>query len=364
MLSLDVKLALKKHQEASIEIEVASSINLDKQILGIFGPSGCGKSSLLKFMAGLLDAGKVVSGSLHLDEADISKQKPHLRDIAMVGQRDPLYPHMTVAQNLDFVRNQAVFSVRCTYTKADVINWCGIAHLLAQPVTHLSGGETQRVLFARALLCGKSLLLLDESFSALDWHAREEFLLLLVNLQQNYGLRFIVVSHSLKELALSCDHIWQIKNGRLVAEGTCHQMLQRLSNKGAGLNLSQLQVAFHSEDIDFGVCRWHLVQEDKGEGDSKSEAIELYTHLHKYQQTQRHLVIEANKVVLSTSKPFDSSMLNQLSGQIVNIDQQTEHVLVTLEVAGQALMAEISRLSYERLALAVGQSIYAQFKLI
>jgi len=356
MLRVDVRLALQKEGVPQFALEAAVEADLESNIVGIFGPSGCGKSSLLRCISGALNSELVEQSSVVMNNKELRELKPHQRDVALVGQKDPLYPHLSVEQNLDFVIKHGKFANACPFTKREVVAWCGIEHLLTQSVVHLSGGETQRLLFARGLLSGKSLLLLDEAFSALDWNARQDMLMLVVTLHQRYGIRFLMVSHSLKELALVCDRIWQMKTGRLVAEGPSQDMIRSLAMNKSTPTLSQLQVQFVAQDDTYGVCRWRL--------SSGAQAFELYSHLHRYQAEQSHLVVEANKVVLSTTEPTNSSMLNQVSGVVVAIDAKTEQVLVTLNVAEQCLIAEISKLSYERLGLTIGQQIFAQFKLV
>ena len=262
MLNLDVALSLEKprdsHQPEAFALAAKLESDLASNIIGIFGPSGCGKSTLLKVIAGISLTEFSGRSLVSIDEVTQTELGPHQRDVAFVGQKDPLFPHLTVEQNLDFVTRHGAFAADCAFSTQEVIDWCGIHALLPKSVAYLSGGECQRVLFARALLSGKSLLLLDEAFSALDWSARQDMLLLVVKLHREHNLRFILVSHSLKELALSCDHIWQMDAGRLVAEGPSPVMVHQLALNRSAPTLSQLQVRFVARDEEFGVCRWRL----------------------------------------------------------------------------------------------------------
>ena len=126
------------------------------EILAVLGPSGCGKSTLLRCICGLesLD-----SGTIRLNEIDITNFEAEDRGIGLIFQRPVLYPHLSVSGNLSLASKSG---------HEEALEEVGLSGFEGRAVENLSGGEGQRVALARALLAEPDVLLLDEPFSALD----------------------------------------------------------------------------------------------------------------------------------------------------------------------------------------------------
>ena len=129
----------------------------------LFGRSGSGKTTIVNAVAGLLkpDRGRITANNrVLLDTASTLCLPPHDRRIGYIFQEGRLFPHLTVAQNLDYGR---WFAPRGTVSpgKARIIEMLGIGHLLTRYPARLSGGEKQRVAIGRALLCAPQLILAD-----------------------------------------------------------------------------------------------------------------------------------------------------------------------------------------------------------
>jgi molybdate transport system ATP-binding protein len=147
-------------------------------ITALFGPSGSGKTSVIGMIAGLIrpDRGQVATGGETLFDSERGIDVPaHRRRVGYVFQDGRLFPHLSVARNLDFgrwmsgmVRDEAEF--------ARVVAMLDIGHLLARRPGRLSGGERQRVALGRALLMKPRLLLLDEPLASLDAARKREIL--------------------------------------------------------------------------------------------------------------------------------------------------------------------------------------------
>ena len=133
------------------------NINLEKgEILAITGPSGCGKTTLLRCICGLEN---LDSGSIFLNNKEITNSPAEERNIGLLFQKPVLYPHLSVSGNLSLASKN-------NHDKALIE--VGLSGFENRDVDTLSGGEGQRVALARALLANPSALLLDEPFSALD----------------------------------------------------------------------------------------------------------------------------------------------------------------------------------------------------
>jgi len=367
MMSIDkvkIKLALSfaKQNKQPFHLSIDTELALDKGIVGLFGGSGQGKSTLLKCLAGIEQVGVQ---SIEFTNSPIDSVNAENSPAVYQNQHALLFPTMTVEQNLDFVIKHSNWADKLRFNKQQVIDWCGIAALLKQDVAGLSGGERQRVSLARSLLCGKPVLLLDEPFSALDWHAREQMLSLLRHINKEYGLLIIIVSHSLRELALCAEQVAEIKNGVLAEARLCQQFVE--SKNTEQLTFARLPVRLNSVDEKHQLSSWELKEAQGVNIVSRgiTENNSAHGNLTQGNLTQDSVVLlEANRVILSRAYDQSSSMLNQLECEVVELSIQKSGVLVKLKVQQQLLFSEISSLSAERLKLNLSDKVFAQFKAI
>ncbi len=192
-------------QKNGEDVHAVRDLNLtiaDKELVVLLGPSGCGKTTTLRLIAGLEE---VSSGTISIDGTAMNNVSPQDRDIAMVFQRDALYPHMTVYENMAFglkLRRVAKSEVH------DRINstaeMLGITPLLDRHPRALSGGERQRAAFGRALARKPNFLLLDEPLSQLDRPLRAQLRKEISRLHAQLGLTMLYVTHDQSEaLALT-----------------------------------------------------------------------------------------------------------------------------------------------------------------
>lgn len=321
-------------------------------IVGVFGPSGSGKSTLLSVIAGA-NAHRFELEQVTYGGQSWEKVEAEHRPFVLVSDETPLFPHLNVKQNITFVMKHAGKSASVLFTFSDVIDWCGIEHLLQRKTSELSSGETQRVKFARALMSGKKLILLDEAFSALDWPSRCRFMNLINTLRQRFDLQFIIVSHSLKELAICAEYLVWIVDGGVKQHGPSQSLITAIAASDEQPTISQLAVVFNSRLTEYKLTQWAM-KTDLG--------LHIYSHIGHNEPEQHYLVLEGAKVVLNTDGVNTSSMVNQLPGVIEGMELKEHFVLVRLLTAGQTILAEISALSQQRMGLAIGQSVYVQFK--
>ena len=189
-------------------------------VTALFGPSGSGKTSVISMVAGLLrpDRGLIkFDGTLLFDDSRRFSAPPHRRGIGYVFQDGRLFPHMTVAQNLDYGRRMYRLPAD-TQEHARVVAMLDIGHLLGRRPGNLSGGERQRVAIGRALLMRPRLLLLDEPLAALDAARKREIFPYLLRLRDE-AVPMIYVSHHAAEVKRIATTIVRIENGRVAAIG-------------------------------------------------------------------------------------------------------------------------------------------------
>ncbi len=214
MLSVDVA---KQLGEFSLQIAFQST----SRITGLYGASGSGKSSLVNIIAGLLepDRGRIAIDSEVLDDTIAHIHvPPHKRRIGYVFQDARLFPHRSVAQNLDYGRRMNGLP-RDTAHVERVVTLLDIGALLTRRPAQLSGGERQRVALGRALLSKPRLLLLDEPLGALDQDRKAEILPYLERLRDEEKVPMVYVSHDPDEIHRLAGQVVMLKGGRVAAFG-------------------------------------------------------------------------------------------------------------------------------------------------
>jgi molybdate transport system ATP-binding protein len=214
MLSVDVE---KRLGEFSIAVKFEA---MDGAI-ALFGPSGSGKTSIVNMIAGLVtpDRGRIALDSEVLfDRAARIDVPAHLRRVGYVFQEGRLFPHLTVAQNLDYGRWMSGLPHDPT-ERERIVRLLDIGHLLPRRPGHLSGGERQRVAFGRALLMKPRLLLLDEPLASLDRRRKLEILPYLVRLRDEAKVPMVYVSHQAGEIQRLASQVVRIEDGRVLAVG-------------------------------------------------------------------------------------------------------------------------------------------------
>jgi molybdate transport system ATP-binding protein len=189
-------------------------------VTALFGPSGSGKTSIVSMVAGLVtpDRGRIVcNGTVLFDSARHVCVSPNRRGIGYVFQDGRLFPHMTVAQNLDYGRRMYRLPADAD-ERARVVTLLDIARLLDRRPGKLSGGERQRVAIGRALLMRPQLLLLDEPLASLDSARKREIFPYLLRLRDE-TVPMIYVSHNAAELRRIATTIVRIDDGRVSGVG-------------------------------------------------------------------------------------------------------------------------------------------------
>jgi putative ABC transport system ATP-binding protein len=192
------------------------------ELLVVVGPSGAGKSSFLRLLNRLDEP---TSGTVRLEGIDYRQIPPReLRSrVGMVTQTAYLFPG-TIADNLRFGPQQQGIELPEKTIDALLIQ-VGLAGRASEDVTHLSGGEAQRVSLARALATTPEVLLLDEPTSALDAAAKDEVEKLIVTVKTQNALTCVMVSHDLAQAARLADRIMVMDKGKLEKIATASEVI-------------------------------------------------------------------------------------------------------------------------------------------
>lgn len=199
------------------------------EFLSLLGPSGCGKSTLMKTIAGIVPAS---SGRILLDGQDITNLPIHRRGTVVVFQDMRLFPHKSVAENVAFpLKMQGVPKQERLKTAEKLLEKVRMAGFGSRKPGELSGGQQQRIALARALAAQPKLLLLDEPFSALDENLREDMRHLVLQLQKEFSMTVILVTHDREEALSMSDRVALLFDGKLSQIGTPREVYEQPETK-------------------------------------------------------------------------------------------------------------------------------------
>ena len=191
----------------------------------LLGPSGSGKTTLLRMIAGFErpDAGRI-----ELGDRDVTRVPPYARNVNTVFQDYALFPHMTVAENIEYgLRVRRVGRPQRRDRVARALEMVRLAGLGGRKPAQLSGGQRQRVALARAIVNEPEVLLLDEPLGALDLKLRQEMQLELLRVQREVGITFIYVTHDQEEALTMSDRIAVLNQGRIEQVGDPIEVYER-----------------------------------------------------------------------------------------------------------------------------------------
>jgi putrescine transport system ATP-binding protein len=214
--------------------DVAAVDNIDLNIysgelFAILGGSGSGKTTLLRMLAGFE---RPTSGQILIDGADMTAVAPFERPVNMMFQSYALFPHMTVEQNVAYgLKKDRVAADQIKARVHEMLDMVKLSALAKRKPHRLSGGESQRVALARALVKRPKLLLLDEPLAALDKKLREHTQYELMNLQEDLGITFIVVTHDQEEAMTLSTRIAVMNHGSIEQVGTPGEVYEYPTNR-------------------------------------------------------------------------------------------------------------------------------------
>jgi ABC-type Fe3+/spermidine/putrescine transport system ATPase subunit len=295
-----------------------SDINLEVtngQYYVLLGRSGSGKTQLLELIAGLEHPD---SGSIFLDEVDITRQRIQNRKVGIVFQDYAVFPHMTVFGNIAYplkARKEDKKSINEKVENAAAA--MNIKHILDRNTGKLSGGELQRVALARTLITSPRLLLLDEPLSSLDTSLKDDLKRLLRNLNKA-GQTIIHVTHDYSDAISLAKRVGVIHNGRIIQEGSVIEVFMNPSNRFvaryAGIR-NFFRVAISGENGSLTGITEHNVRFKLNGVTPVRESL---------------LLIKSDSIVITTDMPEDNE-LNKIRGQVTEIVPSVFGMEVTID---------------------------------
>ncbi len=217
-----------KHFDDVVAVDHLDLSVADGELMVLLGPSGCGKTTALRLVAGLEE---VDEGTITIGDKVVNDIEPKDRDVAMVFQTYALYPHLTVAKNIEFpLRQRGMAREERLRRVHEVATTLGIDAYLGRKPGQLSGGQRQRVALARAIVRQPEAFLMDEPLSNLDAALRVQTRADIVALQARLGTTTLYVTHDQVEAMTMGDRIAVISTGVLQQVAPPQQLYDRPGN--------------------------------------------------------------------------------------------------------------------------------------
>ncbi len=294
----------------------------------LFGASGAGKTTLLDCVAGITapDSGRIAIGNRALfDPAQRINVTVAKRGVGYVLQSLALFPHLSVAQNVEYGLAHVPRSHRAERVNA-ILSAFRISHLAQRKARAISGGESQRVALARTLVTDPSVLLLDEPLVALDAPTKAKIIADLREWNRAHRVPILYVTHSREEVFALGERVLVLDDGRILAEGTPHEVMsapmhETVAQLAGFENIFDAVVEAANPERGTMTCRLSgtnaqvLLETPLVRGDVGSSL---------------RVGIRAGDILLATSPPMGLSARNVLPGRIISLEQRD--VIVTARV--------------------------------
>ncbi|NPA11980.1 MAG: ATP-binding cassette domain-containing protein [Epsilonproteobacteria bacterium] len=221
-----------------IEIKINSSfLKIDEKIeehniYGLYGKSGSGKTTFFQIFSGLVKEEAFIRVGDEIWQDNKHFLKVQQREIGYVFQKRALFPNMNVLENLLFVKKDINLAKR-------LLEMVEAGDLLHRDVKTLSGGEAQRVEIARALMKGPKILLLDESFSALDYETKFKIQEEIKQIHKEFKLTIFFISHHLEDISNLAQFVLKFENGRIISREKVSEYTQLAEIKGNHIKIDE-----------------------------------------------------------------------------------------------------------------------------
>lgn len=209
-------------EDLSLSIPQGSMVTL-------LGPSGCGKTTVLRLVAGLE---KPTEGRMFIDGEDVTDRSIQQRDICMVFQSYALFPHMSLGDNVGYgLKMLGLPKAEIKQRVEEALELVDLAGFSARFVDQISGGQQQRVALARALILKPKVLLFDEPLSNLDANLRRSMREKIRELQQQFNITSLYVTHDQSEAFAVSDMVLVMNKGKIMQLGSPQELYRQPASK-------------------------------------------------------------------------------------------------------------------------------------
>lgn len=323
----------------------------------ILGPSGGGKTTLLNCIAGFMrpDAGRIALGPRVLFDSDERIDMPVAeRRLGYVFQNLALFPHLTVAQNVEYGIAKLPAKTRRAQMMA-MLESFRIAQLVARKPNEISGGERQRVALARSLVTNPAALLLDEPLTALDNATKSKILDDLRGWNSSHEIPILYVTHSPEEAFALGERVVVLEDGRILAQGMPQQVLttprhETIAQVVGFENVFDATVKSIAETQGTMLCQLT--------GSTTQLEVPLG---HAEIGAQVRIAIRAGDIIIASDQPHNLSARNSFRGRVQSIRREGARVVVVIE-AGATFEVHLTPGAIDALKIEVGRQVWLVIK--
>ncbi len=294
------------------DFTAVDSVDLDiykGELFSLLGGSGCGKTTLLRMLAGFETPS---SGNIFIDGVNMNDVPPYERPVNMMFQSYALFPHMSVEKNVAYgLQRDGLAKNEVKKRVEEMLAMVELTQFRKRKPHQLSGGQRQRVALARALVKQPKVLLLDEPLGALDKRLREHTQFELMNIQEELGVTFVVVTHDQEEAMTLSTRIAVMDTGRFMQIGTPTEIYEfpqsrQVANFIGNANMFEGRILENSAD--------HVTVNSKN-----PECLFYVDHGISIQEgTKVWVALRPEKIKIS-KKPGESGNTNLLKGIVHDI---------------------------------------------
>ena len=207
-------------------------LRMDHGIFGLIGPNGAGKTTLLRILLGLI---RTDGGQAKVLGMDVNQDSFEIRRRIGVLHENPIYPaSLTVGRFID--RVSKLYQTR--RDPGELLELVGLIDAKERKIGALSAGMRQRLGVAQALVGKPELVFLDEPTSNLDVMARRDLLNAILNVHEEEGVSFCIISHVLSELERVCSDVAFINAGKTIVAGSTNEVINQFSSNQYTINVS------------------------------------------------------------------------------------------------------------------------------
>lgn len=310
------------------------NLNLDiyeREFFALLGPSGCGKTTMMRMLAGFEEP---TSGEILVSGQDIGHLPPNQRPVNMMFQSYALFPHLSIWDNIAFgLRRDRMSKDQIAARVDEMLKLTRLEKFARRKPHQISGGQRQRVALARSLAKAPKLLLLDEPLGALDKKLREATQFELMDIQEQTGTTFVIVTHDQEEAMTVASRIAVMDEGKLVQVDTPDRLYE---------NPNSRYVADFVGDVNIIEAKANLIDGDRYALAWQEDQDHLIgssgTAFGKDQQC--YMAIRPEKISISAERPDDAA--NAIQGIVTDIgylgNMSTYHVRLP---SGRVIKAQV-----------------------
>jgi molybdate transport system ATP-binding protein len=356
-MASDKRLSVRITHRLSNSFALEAAFDASAGFTMILGPSGGGKTTLLNCIAGFVrpDSGRLSLGARTLFDSDERINMPVAeRRLGYVFQNLALFPHLTVAQNVQY----GIVKVPAEERRARMMTMLEsfrIAHLTARKPGEISGGERQRVALARSLVTNPAALLLDEPLTALDNSTKSKILDDLRAWNAAHEIPILYVTHSPEEAFALGERVVVLEDGRILAQGMPQYVLTTPRHETIA------QVVGFENVFDATVKSIAETQ-----GTMLCQLDETPTQLevplgHAETGARVRIAIRAGDIIIASDQPHNLSARNSFQGRVLSIRREGVRVVVMVE-AGASFEVHLTPAAIDALQLEDGKEVWLVIK--